>query len=551
MINIKNLSFTYSNTGIRALKDINLNLKKGEFCLITGASRAGKSTLCLTLNRLIPEHLKGTLEGKIIINGKDISSKTAREMIEKVGIVFQDYESQLFSTRVDLEVAFGLENRGVSSDEIKRKVGEMIELTGLSGLESRNPVTLSGGQKQRLAIASVLAMDLEMIILDEPLTDLDSAGRDEVVKLLEQLERKGKTVLIVEHGIELIEIVKKCYILKDGSIFRSGAPENVFSESAKVVESGIYPHPLIELFEKLGFPEKPLTISSAEKILKSRGLKVRNEVKTERKEGSGDQVISIEDLNFQYPNGVTAIKNINLKINSCDFVALVGKNGSGKTTLAKHLNRLLQPSTGRILLFKRDIMSLKRSEIGRMVGYVFQNPDHQIFSETVYDEVAFAPRNFGFSEREIKERTERAIKTVGLDGCERADPFTLTRGEREKVAVASVLSATPEIIILDEPTTGLDYREVKSTMELLRGLNENGKTIIIITHNMNIVAEYTKRVVAMKEGGVIFDGKTRDFFSEKNILKESGVKAPLITELSRHLGFTALSVSEFLRLIYV
>lgn len=550
-IKIDGLSFLYSGSEKKALKDITLEVEEGEFAFLTGKSRAGKSTLCLSLTGLIPSYIKGEFKGRIFIKGEDIAGKSVSEITESVGIVFQDYESQIFSTRVDLEVAFGLENRGLMREEMKKRVMEMLELTGLVGLEFRNPATLSGGQKQRLAIASVLALNPEVILLDEPLTDLDPEGREGIINVLDKLRKNGKTIFIVEHDIEIIDRAQKCFVLCDGVLFNSGSPESVMSDREKLITASVSPHPLIEVFTALGFDERPLTVDIAEKILKGKGIKVKNKTVSDNEDESGDVIVSIENLTFRYDNGITALKGIDLEIRKGDFVAIVGKNGSGKTTLAKHINRLLEPSSGRVFLAGEDVKKLKRSSIGRRVGYVFQNPDHQIFSETVYDEVAFAPGNFNFSESEIKERVERALKIVGLEGHEQADPFMLTRGEREKVAVASVLAVTPEIIILDEPTTGLDFVEVKNTMEMLNELNRNGKTIIIITHNMNIVAEYAKKVIAMKDGSVIFYGSTREFFGREELLKETGIRVPIITELSRRFGFTALSVGEFLESVYV
>ncbi len=547
MIEIKNFSFTYSNTGKRALNDITLNIKKGELCFLTGASRAGKSTLCLALAGFIPWSIKGEVKGEIYLEGKDILTGRLSPARDRVGIVFQDYESQLFSTRVDLEIAFGLENRGLERRIMKERIEEVLKATALNELKMRSPATLSGGQKQRLAIASILALEPDIIILDEPLTDLDPEGRDDVLNTIALMRERGTAVLFVEHEIEHAGLFDKCIVLKDGSLLLDGPPRDVFRNSPMLSSAGIMRNPLSEVFEKLSLNEMPITADEAERILRNKGIKIKNRVfDNGDKTAEGEDIIEIENLTHIYPAGVEALKGVNLKIKKGDFIALVGRNGSGKTTLAKHINRLLEPTSGRVNLMGEDVMKLKRSEIGKMIGYVFQNPDHQIFSETVYDEVAFAPRNFKFPEEEIKRRVKEAIRIVGLEGYEGADPFMLTRGEREKVAVASVLSATPEIIILDEPTTGLDYREVRDTMEMLKELNLKGCTIIIITHNMNIVAEYAKSVVAMKDGEIVFYGNVREFFAQDALLRETGIKPPLITDLSRRFGFTALNVDEFL-----
>ncbi len=552
MIEIKNFSFTYNNTGKKALDKVELNIKRGEFSFLTGASRAGKSTLCLALAGFIPRSIKGKVEGGIYLDGEDILTKSVTALSDTIGIVFQDYESQIFSTRVDLEVAFGLENRGLRRGVMQEKVEEVLKSTGLYELKMRNPATLSGGQKQRLAIASILAAEPDLIALDEPLTDLDPEGREDILNILALMKENGATVLFVEHDIEHAGLFDKCIVLKNGSLFLNDSPSDVFRDSEVLSSTGVMPHPFSELFEKLSLNERPLIISDAERILREKSIQIKNrDFYDEDKILSGEDIIEIKNLTHLYPGGVEALKGINLKIRRGDFLALVGRNGSGKTTLAKHINRLLEPTSGRINLMGDDVMKLKRSEIGKRIGYVFQNPDHQIFSETVYDEVAFAPENFKLPEEEVKRRVKEAIRIVGLEGYETSDPFMLTRGEREKVAVASVLSVTPEVIILDEPTTGLDYIEVKDTMEMLKELNLKGCTIIMITHDMDIVAGYAKRVVAMENGEILFYGDVRDFFAQDEVLRKTGIKPPLITQLSRRFGFTALNVDEFLRFVDV
>lgn len=551
-ITVDKLNFTYSNTGIQALKGINLNIKKGESYLITGPSRAGKSTLCLILTGLIPEHIPGELKGKVFLFGEDITGRRVCDMNGKVGLVFQDYEAQIFSTRVDLEVAFGMENRGISTEMIKKRVPQILELVGLAGLEKRSPWTLSGGQKQRLAIAGILALEPEVMILDEPLTDLDPEGRDEVLGIIKSMKENGKTVLLVEQEIEKADEFCHAMVMKDGLVLLNGETAKVFYGLQEVKDAGVMPHPIVELFKKLKLNENPLNIDEAEKILRMRGIKVNPaRIRSMEHKDSKEAIIEFRNVTHVYPGGVEALCGIDLKISRGDFLAIVGKNGSGKTTLVKTINRLVEPTDGDVILMGDRVKGLRRSDIGKRVGYVFQNPDHQIFAESVFEEVCFAPRNFGFSEEVVKQRALEAIRTVGLEGYENSDPFMLTRGEREKVAVASILSATPEIIVLDEPTTGLDWREIKGTMEMLKRLNEAGKTIIIITHNMRVVAEYVKTVLAMRNGRVEYYGSVRNFFSDSGLLSRLSVKPPLITQLSWRFGFTALYLDEFLECLDV
>lgn len=550
-ITIEGLNFTYSGATRQALKDVNIDVKKGQFVLLTGASGAGKSTLCLTLNRIIPEIIKGNFSGNIYIEGHDISSKNVSEIGRTVGIVFQDYESQIFSTRVDLEVAFGLENRGVNRGEIRRRVKEALEMTGLSGLEERAPVTLSGGQKQRLAIASMLAMEPNILVLDEPLTDLDPAGRREILEVLYRLKEKGKTIIFVEHDFE--RITPDLFgLLGNGELVIFDKPDLAFSQVVELKKNGVKPHPFIEISNKTGIKINSLRIDEVYSILKKHFRhKMSEQLCAEKyQRAETDYVVEFDNTSYVYPGDFVALKGINLKIKRGDFIALVGHNGCGKTTLAKHMVRLLLPTEGVVRVFGMDTRKLKRSEIGKKVGYVFQNPDHQIFSETVYEEVAFAPRNFKLTENQIKINVQKAIETVGLSGKEHLDPFMLSRGEREKVAVASVLSVIPEILILDEPTTGLDWTEKKQTMEMLRKLNEEGRTVLIITHSMDIVAEYANTVIAMNDGEIVFYGDVCEFFSRPEYFKNFSLEPPLITELGWKFGLTVLSVDEFTGYFY-
>jgi len=265
---------------------------------------------------------------------------------------------------------------------------------------------------------------------------------------------------------------------------------------------------------------------------------------TAREKRYGEVILSVRGLEHTYSTGNKALKRIDLDIREGEFIAILGHNGCGKTTLVKHFNGLLQPTAGEIRLSGKDIKKCSIFEIGKDVGYVFQNPDHQIFSDTVYDEVAFSPRMRGFSSEETRQLVQDALQAVNMAGSEQEDPFTLTKGERQRIAVASVLSAKPRIIILDEPTTGLDYREQRQMMELIKRLNEKGHTIIIVTHTMWVVAEYAHRVAVIQNGVVTLCGKTREIFRQEDELAKSFIKVPHIVEFSNRLGVTALTVEE-------
>jgi energy-coupling factor transport system ATP-binding protein len=266
-----------------------------------------------------------------------------------------------------------------------------------------------------------------------------------------------------------------------------------------------------------------------------------------REEGYGEPVIEVEGLTHRYPNGVVALEDVDLAVRQGEFLAVLGQNGSGKTTLVKHFNGLLKPTEGSIRVDGRETTEQGLRQLGQTVGYVFQNPDHQIFSDTVSDEVAFGPKIRGLGEGEVEERVAEALTAVGLEGRDDEDPFGLTKGERQRVAVASVLAVRPEVLILDEPTTGLDYAEQRSMMDLVNRLNEAGSTIIVVTHTMWVVAEYAHRAVVVRDGGVVLSGPVREVFAEEKELADSYVRPPHIVSLGNRLGTTVLSVEEMVR----
>ncbi|RKY01368.1 ABC transporter ATP-binding protein, partial [Candidatus Poribacteria bacterium] len=476
-VSVRNLSFRYRGSAAKALDGIDFDQEAGEFVVIMGRSGAGKSTFCRCLNGLIPNFQKGELAGEIRIFGRSIRGMSVRQLARDVGIVFQDFEAQLFSTNVELEVAFGLENFGLPREEMRRRVKEALDLVGLSGFERRTPLTLSGGEKQRLAIASVLAIRPRLLVMDEPTTDLDPRGREELFSTLERLREEGITLLLVEHESEEILNADRVILMDGGRIVEGGPPEELLPRVDLLERHAVRPPQVAELMAKLGYEKPPFRAEEAFEILVRDGWridqrKVREVIAREeaRRRGYGDVIFELRDLSHTYEGGIRALDGVSLTIREGEFVAVIGQNGSGKTTLVKHLNGLLRPTKGEALFLGRSVEEWRMSDIGRMVGFVFQNPDHQIFAGTVEEEVSFSLRNLGFPEAEIESRVREALRAVELEGYGKASPFLLTKGERQRVALASVLACKPRVIILDEPTTGLDYRQRRGVMELLRRL---------------------------------------------------------------------------------
>ncbi|MBP9561042.1 MAG: energy-coupling factor ABC transporter ATP-binding protein [Syntrophorhabdaceae bacterium] len=549
-VSIKSLSFTYQNTKKPAIKDINGEIRSGEFVVIMGHGGAGKSTLCYTLNGIIPRFYKGDYRGTVSIASKYTTEYKINEMARTVGLVFQDFEAQLFSTNVELEIAFGLENMGLSREEIKRRIDNYIGFLGLEGKRNADPSVLSGGQRQRLAIGSVIAMEPSVVVMDEPTTDIDPLGRADVLSLAGLLRERKRTLLMTDYDPDTSINADQLWLLKDGEVVAQGQPRRYLTDEELLLSCGVMPPQTVSLFNRMGWQGAPLTMEEAKDLIEKNNLVKRCPYKEHIVDdlGSDSFFIEAKDLCFRYPGAYgDTLTNINLGIKKGEFVAILGQNGSGKTTLAKHFNRLLKPTSGEMVIDGRSTTRYRQNELARIVGYVFQNPDHQIFASTVREEVGFGLKNIGEGSETIKRSVEEALAVVGLTGYEDKSPFVLTKGERQRVAVASILSVKPEIIILDEPTTGLDYLHQRDSLEMLKGLNKKGHTIIIITHSMWIVEEYAGRCIVMKNGRILDDGATRSVFANEARLAQASLVPSPIVRLSNWLGTDAITVEGLAR----
>ncbi len=557
---IQDLTYRYRGTKENAIEAIDLALERGEFLVLMGPTGAGKSTLATCINGLIPHFHKGKLEGNVIVCGKNTREHTVAQMAEDVGLVFQDFEAQLFSTNVELEVAFGPENFAVPREEIGQRIIENLAYVGLSDFRNRPPSTLSGGQKQKLAVASVLALQPKVLVMDEPTTDLDPISKMGIFEITNRLrQRSDLTLLVVEHETEEVLQANRIALLKDGRLVKVGPAHEILRDVDLIESLGLMPLGITRFFKDMS-PEAstaavdlPLLPVEAETAYRNNGWQVcpqtygalvAKEAEAEQTFRAKDPLICCRDLEFSYPNGVKALDGISLDIYPGDIVAIVGQNGSGKTTLAKHFNGLLLPTSGTVMVNGKTTKEQGIFRLGQSVGYVFQNPDHQIFSETVYDEVSFGPRLRGLPADQIEARVAETLKAVGLEGAEEEDPFSMTKSARQRVAVAAVLAVQPDVLILDEPTTGLDYREQRSMMDMVRRLNENGSTIIFITHHMWVVAEYARKVFVVKDGRLFLEGTTREVFSHEQELLEASLRPPHFIQFTNLLGYTMLRPAE-------
>jgi energy-coupling factor transporter ATPase len=564
-IDIKQLTYSYPTSPQPVLNGIDLTVRKGEFLSIMGPTGAGKSTLCLTLNGIIPQSLSGTMQGTVVVDGMNTTTYGVHQLTSKVGMVFQEPESQLFAMNVEEELSFGPENLGVPPDEIRRRVDWALKVVRMEQFRSRSPFRLSGGQKQRVAIAAALSMYPNILVLDEPTAGLDPIGKMEVFSVVHDLKNmQNMTVIMVEHeSEEIARFSDRIAVMNDGKIVMVGTPREVFSESARLMKIGLSVPQVCELAIKMndGFHRKNqysfMTLQEAEDGIKRdfprlSSPSIRNAMDDERHSESPalsdkEPVVEVEGVHFEYDKGVEVLGGIDLTIRKGDFLAIIGQNGSGKTTLVKHFNGLLRPTSGRILVNGTETAQKTVAQLSRTVGYLFQNPDHQIFSTTVEDEIAFGPKNLGVGNDEIEQRVAEALKLVGLEDYRKVPPSTLGLGQRRKVTLAAIVAMKPDVMVLDEPTTGIDWSGSLQLMDSVTELNKQGHTIVTITHSMRVVAQYAQRTVVLANGKVILDGSTREVFAQPDVLKTTFLAPPQITCLAQDLGLDprTLSVDEF------
>jgi energy-coupling factor transporter ATP-binding protein EcfA2 len=568
---------------IPVLKGVDLRVQKGEFLALMGPTGVGKTTLCLTLNGILPHLLGGIFKGKAVVAGMDTRDHGPGQMSRQVGLVFQDPESQLFNMTVEDEVAFGLESLGLSPLEMEERIAWALEVVRLTGLRKRHPLQLSGGQKKRLAIATVLAMRPQVLVLDEPVTGLDPLGRHEVLSVVEQLKREREaTIVMVEQDAEVVMAwADRVVIMEQGRLVLEGTPRQVFSQAEALHDWGLAVPQMSELaylFDRRQgtffhfitedeacsaltgeLPETGFLEPLPPKCAQSPTSSTPREALFSEKPGFSPlfqtpvehlPAVKVEDLSYRYDDAPWSLEGVDLSIKAGDFLAIVGQNGSGKTTLVKHFNGLLRPTRGRVLVLGQGTAGQSVGQLARKVGYLFQNPDHQIFAPTVREEVAFGPRNLGFSEREVAARTTEALALFELGDKADTPPAVLGYGLRRQVTLAAVWAMRPQILVLDEPTAGLDWRSSRALMEEVDTLNRKGHTIILVTHDMKLVAEFARRVLVLDEGRTLAYEPTRQLFQQEAILRQASLSPPPITALARRmracgLRGDSLTVDEF------
>jgi len=564
-IKLENLTYSYPHSDSQVLSDVNLELKKGEFVLLVGPSGCGKSTLVRCLNRLIPEISGGNFSGRVLLHGKDLKNEKINKLALEVGMVFQNPETQLFCMTVAEDISFGPENLGLPIIEVLSRVEKALKAVRLEKLRDHFIFTLSGGEKQRTAIGGNLAMEPEILVLDEPTSDLDPAGTQEVLELLRRLnEEKQTTLILIEHKLDSVfEMADRMLVMDEGRLILDGKPfEILCREEVTLKKLGIHPPQLTEIAHLLGMDNEASIVPSYENVLRRLAelLQVpaaRSQLESwrEQKPETSSYIlpseenlpfVRIENLCYRLEDGSEILKNINLDIKSEEFLALLGHNGAGKTTLAGHLIGFYRPSFGRILLNGKDIERYSTAQLSKTVGYLFQNPDSQIFMDSVTKEVRFGLENVGIPKDKIEKLVNESLETMELSAYKDRHPHSLSRGQRQRLAVASILALEPDLLVLDEPTTGQDRGHIMKFLDKIKELKKLGKTVILITHDMELVAEYAERVVVMKQGRILLDGTTANVFSNTEKLNEAGIIPPLLSRLCLDLRKQGINIPPLL-----
>ncbi|MEM7334954.1 MAG: ABC transporter ATP-binding protein [Chloroflexota bacterium] len=543
-IQINDLNVTYLGRKTAVLSGVNLSFNPGETVLLLGASGSGKSTLALTCNGLIPHSLGTKMTGQVLVDDLDTQVVETAALSQKVGIVFQDPEAQFVTLKVEDEILFGLENLKQPPETMSAKVDDALGQVEMASYRLRSVDQLSGGQKQRIAFASLLAMEPQLIIFDEPTANLDPVGTDDVFNLLAEIKAQGKhTLILIEHKLDsLMHLIDRVVVLGSaGEILADGSPQQVFFDKAALLKSqGIWMPEITQLATqlqqqgRLPAEAKPLTIPELLPHLESLALEPDGAA-SEQSSDENPPVIQINGLTFSY--GETAVlQNINLDILQGEFLAIVGANGAGKTTLAQLIAGILQPSDGTIEINSQSVQQIRNRDLAKFVGYVFQNPEHQFITNFVFDEVAYSLRVAGLAETAVSEKGNALLEQFGLMRYAKASPFTLSHGEKRRLSVATMLAMGQDVLILDEPTFGQDQKNADTIMELLTELNQQGKTIIMITHDMKLVAEYATQVVVMSNGRKLTEDKPSTLFNQPDILRQANLTPPPITQLAQQLA---------------
>lgn len=526
-VSIQNLSYRYSRRSEEALSNISFQAEAGEIILIAGASGSGKTTLMRCLNGLIPHSYKGgQLSGQIRLFDQDPSSMTLPEISQMVGTVLQDPEKQIVASYVANEIAFGLENLAVARPEMVQRIDAVLDHLGISHLHDRETFQLSGGEKQKVVIGSTLVLEPSILLLDEPLANLDPFSLKETLSLVRRLADEGQTVLIIEHRVE--DVLK---IQPDKVLFLVNGEQRYFGDVAG--------------FETIADPREvklpaPLTMQRLEQ--ENIELPVNgSQPLVEKESGQDSPLVQFKNVSYWYEPDQPVLHDVNLAVRSGDVIAILGPNGAGKTTLVKHAIGLLKPRQGTVLVQGKDSRKSSVAQIAHTLGYVFQSPSHMLFAPKVSEELAFGPRNLGFEEKTIATNVEAALKLVDLAERGNDPPLALSFGQQKRVTIAAVVAMQSRILVMDEPTAGQDYRHYTDFMDAILDPPEGSpwreafEAVIFITHDLDLAISYANRIMLVNEGRLAAHGPPQEVLHDRDLLTNCRLTPTSLLELNLEL----------------
>ena len=545
-ISFNQFTFQYDAQAEATLKDISFDIAKGEKVLILGPSGSGKSTLAQCLNGIIPNIHKGQAQGQVRIDGQDIFKQSIYDKSQLVSTVLQDPDGQFIGLTVAEDLAFALENDCADQSEMKDKVALWAERLDLTSLLNHRPQDLSGGQKQRVSLAGVLIDESPILLFDEPLANLDPKSGQETIDLIDKIHKEvGATTIIIEHRLEdvLYRPVDRILLVNEGELIFNGSPDELLS-STLLLENGIREPLYVTVLRQLGFDTRSAQNLSQLDALDLSDLALPDRVLKDKRDSSSDSILKVEGLSVSYGDSPAIIEDLSFSLKKGERLAIVGKNGAGKSTLAKALCGFV-PSQGKLTYKGQDISQDSIAERSERIGFVLQNPNQMISQTMIFDEVALGLRLRGIEEAEVEERVHEVLKTCGLYSFRKWPISALSFGQKKRVTIASILVLKPEIIILDEPTAGQDYKTYTDIMNFLDSLQKQGHTIVMITHDMQLMLEYSDRCLVVVEGKIIADDNPVTILNQKYLLESANLKQTSLYTLGQKLSSDPVEVTQY------
>ena len=545
-ISFNQFTFQYDAQAEATIKNISFDIAKGEKVLILGPSGSGKSTLAQCLNGIIPNINKGQAQGQVTIGGQDIFNQSIYDRSQLVSTVLQDPDGQFIGLTVAEDLAFSLENDCVNQGEMKDKVALWAERLNLSSLLGHRPQDLSGGQKQRVSLAGVLIDESPILLFDEPLANLDPKSGQETIALIDKIHKEvGATTIIIEHRLEdvLYRPVDRVLLVNDGKLLFNGSPDELLSTTL-LLDNGIREPLYVTVLRQLGFNTKSAEQLSQLETLDLSGLSLPDRTRKVPSESQTTPILEVGKLKVGYGDNLPIIENMSFSLQKGERLAIVGKNGAGKSTLVKALCGFV-PSHGRLIYKGQDISQDSIAERSERIGFVLQNPNQMISQAMIFDEVALGLRLRGVDESEVEERVYEVLKTCGLYSFRKWPISALSFGQKKRVTIASILVLKPEIIILDEPTAGQDYQTYTDIMTFLDSLQQQGHTIVMITHDMQLMLEYSDRCLVVVDGAIIADDNPVAILNQHDLLKAANLKQTSLYTLGQKLSCDPVDVTEY------